>query len=68
MRWNHPTRGQLLPAAFLPIAEQGDLILAVGEVVLARACAQLAVWQEELLTTHQLRPDRLGFDIGGSGR
>lgn len=92
VRWNHPTRGLLLPGEFLPIAEQSDLILAVGEVVLTRACAQLAVWQkelppqgdwtlyinlagrqlaspgladrvEELLATHQLRPDRLGFEI-----
>lgn len=48
VRWNHPTRGQLLPGEFLPIAERSDLILAVGEAVLTQACAQLAAWQAEL--------------------
>jgi diguanylate cyclase (GGDEF)-like protein len=48
LRWEHPTRGQLAPSTFLPIAERSDLILAVGDLALAQACAQLKVWQEQL--------------------
>ncbi|MFU8839226.1 MAG: putative bifunctional diguanylate cyclase/phosphodiesterase [Nitriliruptoraceae bacterium] len=48
LRWAHPTRGELDPSTFLPIAERTDLILAVGDLALAQACAQLQVWQAEL--------------------
>jgi diguanylate cyclase (GGDEF)-like protein/PAS domain S-box-containing protein len=42
LRWNHPTRGPVPPAQFIPIAEESDLIVALGQVVLERACAALA--------------------------
>lgn len=48
LRWEHPTRGELAPSTFLPIAERSDLILAVGDLALAKACAQLQVWQRVL--------------------
>lgn len=44
IRWNHPKRGMLLPDAFLPIAEESDLILTIGEWVLRQACGQLSRW------------------------
>lgn len=44
IRWNHPTRGLLLPDAFLPVAEESDLILDIGGWVLRRACDQLSRW------------------------
>jgi diguanylate cyclase (GGDEF)-like protein len=43
-RWNHPERGLLEPAEFIPTAEETGLIRRVGAVVLERACAQLARW------------------------
>lgn len=46
VRWNHPQRGWMLPGQFIPIAEQSDLILHLGEWVLGEVCKQLAQWSE----------------------
>jgi diguanylate cyclase (GGDEF)-like protein len=45
VRWNHPQFGLLLPARFIPLAEETDLIVAIGKRVLEAACAQNAAWQ-----------------------
>lgn len=44
VRWQHPTRGLLAPADFIPVAEQSDLIAAIGRQVLRDACSELARW------------------------
>ncbi|MDH3500500.1 MAG: EAL domain-containing protein, partial [Acidimicrobiia bacterium] len=44
VRWNHPTEGLLLPAAFVPVAERRGLTGALGEWVLKAAVQQLADW------------------------
>jgi diguanylate cyclase (GGDEF)-like protein/PAS domain S-box-containing protein len=46
-RWNHPEMGLIPPGRFIPIAEQGSLILELGTWVLRRVCKQLAEWQSE---------------------
>ncbi len=46
LRWNHPTRGQLSPALFIPIAEQTGLIRPVTDWLLDRAMEQCRRWQE----------------------
>jgi diguanylate cyclase (GGDEF)-like protein/PAS domain S-box-containing protein len=47
IRWNHPTRGLLLPGVFMPIAEKSNLVLNLGRWVLDGACRQLAQWRRE---------------------
>jgi diguanylate cyclase (GGDEF)-like protein/PAS domain S-box-containing protein len=44
LRWNHPIRGIVSPAEFIPLAEDTGLILPIGAWVLETACAQLAAW------------------------
>ena len=44
LRWQHPERGMVSPAEFIPLAEDTGLILPLGRWVLETACAQLAQW------------------------
>jgi diguanylate cyclase (GGDEF)-like protein len=44
IRWHHPTRGRLMPAEFVPLAEETGLIIAVGQFVLEQACRQARDW------------------------
>jgi EAL domain-containing protein (putative c-di-GMP-specific phosphodiesterase class I) len=46
LRWRHPERGLLLPADFLPVAEESGLIVPLGEWILRTACAQTAAWPD----------------------
>ena len=44
VRWEHPGRGLLLPAAFIPLAEETGLIVPIGEWVLREACTEATRW------------------------
>ncbi|CAN7622727.1 EAL domain-containing protein [Trinickia sp. LjRoot230] len=46
LRWEHPTDGTILPATFIPIAEDTGLIVPLGEWVLRCACEQNKSWQD----------------------
>ena len=50
LRWQDPERGLVMPATFVPIAEETGLIGALGEWVLEQSCAQLRVWHSQGLS------------------
>ncbi len=46
LRWRHPVHGLISPNDFIPLAEETGLIVAIGEWVLRRVCAQMRGWRE----------------------
>jgi len=47
LRWQHPEKGLLKPSAFVPLAEETDVIAPIGRWVLEEACRQAKRWEEE---------------------
>jgi diguanylate cyclase (GGDEF)-like protein len=47
VRWMHPTRGLIFPDQFIPVAENSDLIVEIGEVVAHKVAAQLERWRHD---------------------
>lgn len=47
LRWPHPERGMVSPAEFIPVAEQANLIVPIGQWVLETACAQIKAWEHD---------------------
>jgi diguanylate cyclase (GGDEF)-like protein/PAS domain S-box-containing protein len=54
VRWRHPTRGEVPPGEFIPIAEDSGLIVPIGRWVLQEACRQAKAWQERWPATPPL--------------
>ena len=55
-RWQHPVRGQVSPAEFIPIAEESGLIVEMGEWILRQACGEAASWPKPLQIAVNLSP------------
>jgi diguanylate cyclase (GGDEF)-like protein len=59
LRWNHPVRGLVSPAEFIPVAEETGLIIPLGEWVLHRACQETANWPTDIKVAVNLSPAQL---------
>ncbi|WP_062762769.1 EAL domain-containing protein [Falsirhodobacter sp. alg1] len=60
LRWNHPERGNVSPADFIPVAEECGAILPIGEWVLRTACQQAARFVQKSRIAVNLSPVQLG--------
>lgn len=59
LRWNHPTRGMIEPADFIPVAEEAGLIVPLGEWVIRQACRDAIAWPEHIRVAVNLSPVQL---------
>jgi diguanylate cyclase (GGDEF)-like protein len=73
-RWQHPSRGLVLPVDFIALAEESELIVAIGRVILEKACRQATAWRrrwptENLVMSVNLSPRQfLDPDLANSIR
>lgn len=67
IRWQHPTRGLVSPAAFIPIAESSGLIVEIGEWVFQRAAQQVQVWRHTLAEDFQISVNKSPVQFHHSG-
>jgi EAL domain-containing protein (putative c-di-GMP-specific phosphodiesterase class I) len=56
IRWSHPTRGNISPTEFVPLAEELGLITRIGDWVIRAACAEAASWSEPLKIAVNVSP------------
>ncbi len=59
VRWNHPTRGEIQPGSFIPIAEELGLIVDLGSIILRHACREATTWKQPLTIAVNLSPIQL---------
>ncbi len=60
VRWQHPQRGLIPPAEFIPVAEEIGLIVPLGEWVLRKACADAVSWPGDVKVAVNLSPIQMG--------
>ena len=63
LRWNHPQRGAISPAYFIPLAEVTGLIEPIGEWVIQTACQQLRSWQDSGFESLQISVNLSGYQL-----
>ena len=74
LRWEHPDRGLVSPADFIPLAEETGAIVPIGRWVLETACAQVARWRQDVessdlrvcvnVSPNQLKDSNFIDDVG----
>jgi EAL domain-containing protein (putative c-di-GMP-specific phosphodiesterase class I) len=67
VRWNHPERGLLGPAEFIPTAERSGLIGPLGEAILQSACQQAAEWASLLAAPPRVAVNLSARQLGSDG-
>lgn len=60
MRWNHTERGPIPPSLFIPIAEESNLIVPLGEWALRKACEDAAAWPDSVRVAVNVSPVQFG--------
>jgi len=70
IRWDHPSRGLISPAAFIPIAESSGLIVDIGDWVFQQATRQVQAWRQSLAPQFQISVNKspVQFHHDGAGR
>lgn len=63
LRWNHPQRGAVVPAYFIPLAEVTGLIEPIGEWILQTACQQLRLWYDSGFDSLQISVNLSGYQL-----
>jgi diguanylate cyclase (GGDEF)-like protein/PAS domain S-box-containing protein len=63
VRWNHPERGPISPALFIPIAEEANLVGDIGEWAIRRACDEAANWPGKLTVAVNVSPIQFTNDL-----
>ena len=71
LRWEHPTKGTIMPDVFIPVLEESGLIVEVGRWVLNEACRQAGAWHKQghrtsvsvNVSMRHLESDRLVDDV-----
>ena len=75
LRWEHPERGPISPAVFVPLAEETGAIVELGRWVLTESCAQVAAWRRTMwpdlelsinVSVRQLIDDSLAADVAAT--
>ena len=56
LRWNHPTRGEVGPTEFIPVAEDTGMIVAIGDWVMQEACRQAVSWPDHIRVAVNVSP------------
>jgi diguanylate cyclase (GGDEF)-like protein/PAS domain S-box-containing protein len=59
LRWHHPERGTILPAEFIPVAEDTGLMVPIGEWALRQACTDAAAWPNGIRVAVNVSPVQL---------
>jgi diguanylate cyclase (GGDEF)-like protein len=59
IRWNHPKRGLVPPAMFIPVAEESGLMPVIGEWVIDEACRACATWPEPITVALNISPKQI---------
>ncbi|HEU4656169.1 MAG TPA: EAL domain-containing protein [Capillimicrobium sp.] len=65
VRWRHPERGLVPPLAFIPLAEESELINALGRWVLEEACRRAAAWDREFPVAPGRRQRAITVNLSG---
>ena len=70
IRWDHPTRGAISPAEFIPVAEASGLISEIGDWVFQQAALQVKAWRTSLAPDFQISVNRspMQFQHDGHAR